>query len=206
LKFKKYKSELQKRDIFTTIGASNHTELERPENDFYATSPQAIHRLVDVGKLPFHKKIWECSAGRGHLSETLKVYGYKVISTDLIDRGYGVSDFDFLQAKKLLAPCILTNPPYKYAQEFIEHAVRDLEAEEVYMFLKLTFLEGQKRRAFFEKYPPVEIIVASKRLLVARNGDEKLFDDTKSGSGSAVCYAWFVWNKGNKDAPIISWF
>ena len=31
---------------FAALGSSNHTELEREENDFYATDPRAITALA----------------------------------------------------------------------------------------------------------------------------------------------------------------
>ena len=41
---------------------------------------------------------------------------------------------------------ILTNPPYKYAKEFIEHAMTIIpDGRKVFMFLKLQFLEGKAR-------------------------------------------------------------
>lgn len=68
------------------------------------------------------------------------------------------------------------------------------------MFLKLTFLEGQKRKAMFEKYPPKRVYVSSSRLNCAKNGD------FSSKEASAVAYAWFVWEKGFKGNPEIHWF
>lgn len=35
--------------IFKTLGASNHTEKDREENDFYATDPIAIDVLINEG-------------------------------------------------------------------------------------------------------------------------------------------------------------
>ena len=70
------------------------------------------------------------------------------------------------------------------------------------MFLKVQFLEGKARRALFEKYPPKRIYVASGRLLCAKNGN---FDEMREGGGSAVAYAWFVWEKGYQGETIIKW-
>ena len=50
--------------IYTILGASNHTEKEREINDYYATDPIAIDKLLTVEK-PSHC-IWECAAGEGH--------------------------------------------------------------------------------------------------------------------------------------------
>ena len=55
---------------FVQMGASNHSELEREENDFYATDPTAIDDLLRVET--FSKNIWECAVGQGHLAERLK--------------------------------------------------------------------------------------------------------------------------------------
>lgn len=50
---------------------------------------------------------------------------------------------------------ILTNPPYKYEKEFIEHAMTIIpDGRKVFMFLKLQFLEGKARGELFKKYPP----------------------------------------------------
>lgn len=87
------------KSIFTTLGASNHTEKEREINDYYATDPIAVDALLQGGAELNHK-IWECSAGQGHLSERLIELGYEVRSTDLIDRGYGEGGIDFLQTTK----------------------------------------------------------------------------------------------------------
>lgn len=76
-----------RKSTFVTLGASNHTDKERESNDFYATDPIAIDKLVKVIQLPH--KIWECACGTGCLSERLKDFGHDVVSTDLVDRGYG---------------------------------------------------------------------------------------------------------------------
>ena len=148
-----------------------------------------------------NKTIWECACGQGHLSEVLKQNGYNVISSDLVDRGYGISGVNFLKTMyKDKDIDILTNPPYKYAKEFVEHAM-DLsnDGEHVIMFLKIQFLEGKARKKLFEKYPPKYVYVFSERQVCATNGD---FENAPQ---SAVCYCWYVWEKGYKGEPVIRW-
>lgn len=182
--------------IFKTLGASSHTEEEREENDYYATDPNTLIPLLKKEKLS--KQIWECACGGGHLAKVLISNGYDVKATDLIDRGYGVSDIDFLKCYDKFEGDILTNPPYKYALEFVEHALELIpKGNKVIMFLKLTFLEGQERRRLFDTMQLSKVYVFSKRQQCAKNG---IF----TGS-SAVAYAWFVWIKGSNDAPIIEW-
>ena len=95
--------------IYKTLGASNHTEKNREENDYYATEPKAIDLLCQVEK--FHEWILEPACGEGHLSKRLIENGYQVYSSDLIDRGYGMQ-FNFLETKSWHGD-IITNPPYK---------------------------------------------------------------------------------------------
>lgn len=138
---------------FKTIGASNHCSEERADKDYYATEPAATEWLCQLEH--FDGPILEPSCGEGHMSEVLKKHGYEVVSRDLAERGYGeVADF--------LSPDntewggdIITNPPYAFAQEFVEKALAIIpEGRKVAMFLKLTFLEGKKRASMFKNYPP----------------------------------------------------
>ena len=188
--------------IYKTLGASNHTDKDRENNDYYATDPVAAEWLLKLETLS--KDIWECSCGGGHLSKVFESAGHTVRSTDLIDRGYGISGVDFLTCKKIFNGDIITNPPYKFAKEFIEKAMELVgEGFKVIMFLKIQFLEGKARRKMFKKYPPKTIWISSSRILCAKNAD---FDGMEAGGGSAVAYGWFVWQKGYKGETILKWF
>ena len=190
-----------KNSIFKTLGASSHTDKERQQHDYYATEPRAIELLLDVEN--FDDNVWECACGEGHLSKVLEKRGYIVRSTDLIDRGYGKGGVDFLQQTETYKGDIITNPPYKYATEFVYKALELVpNGNKVAMFLKLQFLEGKKRKKLFQEHPPKVVYVSSSRLQCAKNGE---FERMKAGGGSAVAYAWFVWVKGFKGDPIIKW-
>lgn len=187
--------------IYKTLGASNHTDKARQAEDYYATEPKAAELLLELED--FNHIIWECACGEGHLSKVFEKAGHKVWSTDLVDRGYG-EQLDFLKTIGIFNLDIITNPPYKYATEFVEHALKIVEDGcKVAMFLKLQFLEGKKRKTLFEKYPPKTVYVSSSRLLCAKNGE---FEKMREGGGSAVAYAWFVWEKGYKGDTKIRWF
>lgn len=190
-----------KNSIFKALGASNHTDKERQGEDFYATDPIAAELLCDVET--FSPNIWEPACGMGHLSEVFKKRGYNVRSSDLIDRGYGdIQDFLGMDVAEWDGD-IITNPPYKFALDFIYKALSIIpEGKKVAMFLKVQFLEGKERRHLFDNYPPRVVYVSSSRILCAKNGD---FDRMIAGGGSAVAYAWYVWEKGYKGDTIIKW-
>lgn len=193
-----------KRTTFVQLGASNHTDKEREQNDFYATDPHALEIFLDKLKedgIELHR-VWECACGQGHLSNVLKTRGVDVWSTDLIDRGYGEGNVNFLTCLPggKWDGDILTNPPYKYAKEFVEKGLELVDkGHYVIMFLKIQFLEGQARLELFKKYPPKYVYVNSARQLCAMNGEFEKYKAT------ALCYCWFVWQKGYNGEPIIRW-
>ena len=81
-----------RKTTFVQLGASNHSEKDRETNDFYATDPQTLEKFLktlDKDGFKLHKNIWECACGMGHLSKVLEEKKYNVISTDLINRGFG---------------------------------------------------------------------------------------------------------------------
>lgn len=189
---------------FAILGASNHTDKKREVNDYYATDPKALEIFLDKlikDKIYLHKNIWECACGEGHLSKVLIQKGYNVLSTDLIERGFGEHNIDFLKVEnKNISYDILTNPPYKYAKEFVEKAL-EIQKDGYYtvMFLKIQFLEGQARKQLFNEYPPKYIYVNSARQICYINGD------MSKKMSSATCYCWYVWEKGYKGESIVRW-
>lgn len=189
------------KSIYTTLGASNHTDKERHKNDYYATEPKAVDLLLENEE--FNHLIWECACGEGHMSKVLEAAGHKVISTDLVYRGFGEKKpLDFLKSNVIdFQGDIITNPPYKYALEFAVKALETVrDGGKVALFLKLLFLEGKKRKEFFKKYPPKTIYVSSSRLSCAMNGDFE-----KYGYGGAVAYAWYIWEKGYSSDTVVKW-
>lgn len=188
------------RSAHATLGARNYAQNEREANDYYATEPKAVELLLE--KERFSDDIWEPACGEGHIAEVLKAHGHFVYATDLIDRGYGNGGKDFLTTTVRNTMDIITNPPYKYAKEFVEHAL-DISDNgvKVAMFLKVQFLEGKARRKLFEKYPPKRIYVSSSRLCCAMNGEFE-----KYSKSNAVTYAWFIWERGYTGEPVVRWF
>jgi hypothetical protein len=184
------------KNVFTPLGANNVSTRTREINDFYATDPKAVKLLLQ--EETFNHNILEPMCGTGHISETLKRAGYKVVSSDIVDRKYGevkdVFDIDKWGGD------IISNPPYKGALEYIKHCMNIIpNGHKVAMFLKLLFLEGKERGQWFKDNPPKTIYVARSRLLCKLGGD---FSEKYS---SAVAYAWFVWEKGFKGEPVIRW-
>lgn len=187
--------------IYATHGASNHSETDRADYDYYATDPDAVEKLLEVED--FFRYVYEPACGGCHISDVLTAHGHDVLSADIVDRGGNqkmTQDFFAVGANPRNSRDIITNPPYKFAKEFVEHALEiSQESVKVAMFLKLTFLEGIKRKQLFDKYPPKAIYVFRNRIDCWKNG---IKPDKPS---KAVCYAWFVWVKGYKGKTEVKW-
>ena len=186
---------------FITLGASNHSEGEREQNDFYATDPTALVPFMAKKQLP--PIIYECACGAGHLAAELEKHGHQVIATDLIDRGFGTGGVDFLKVNQMPegCSCILANPPYKFTSDFVSHSLDLLpDGGEAIFLLNVNILAGKDRfRRFYSKGLLSDVYLYSSRIKCAKNG---AFDKTAS---SAVNYAWFVFRKGHNGSTLLHW-
>ena len=169
----------------------------REKDDFYPTPTDAVEALLRVEK--FEGAVWECACGDGAISRILQDAGYEVVSTDLVDRGYGQPCVDFLMEPTALAPNIVTNPPFKNVAAFLRQAMH-LSTGKVAMLLRLACLEGQDRRKIYEASPLARVWVFSRRLTIHRAGIEN-----PESSGGMLAFAWFVWDHAHKGSPTLGW-
>lgn len=182
--------------VFSTIGATNHSGGERANHDYYATDPAAATLLMQEENL---SGVWECACGDGALAKVFDKSGVLKRATDLIDRGYGQGGIDFLQEQGTYDGDIVTNPPYKHAEDFIRKAYGIIpDGRKVCMFLKLTFLESKARKKMFAEIPLKTLYVSSSRIGCYKNNN-------KENPVKAIAYGWYVWEKGYKGDPTIKW-
>ena len=190
-------------NTFITLGANNHTDVEREKDDFYATPPLAVRELLNLEL--FNTNIWEPCCGMNHITAVLRNNLYNVRTSDIVDRVHdgSVEIIDFLSYQDTWDGDIITNPPFKYATEFVYKCLDILKpGAKLAMFLKLTFLETKKRKKLFKKYPPKVIYISSSRLGCSQTGT---FDKT-GNAVYAVAYCWYIWEKGYKGDTILKWF
>ena len=135
--------------------------------------------------------------GGGRLAKELKRLGYNVTrETDLFDRGYGDVGVDFFECDTVFEGNLITNPPYSMINDWIRHSIY-IASNKSYIFCRIQTIETIKRYKIFKETPPVYICPFVKRIQCYRN------DDVGS-NGSAVCYAWFIWDNtvDNKDTKV----
>ena len=172
--------------------------INRERDDFYPTPPEATRALLSAEK--FTGQIWEPACGDGAISRVLEASGYDVISSDLIDRGYGETNRDFLLDFESTVPNIVTNPPFKFAEEFARHALARA-TEKVALLCRVAWLEGIGRRDLFLHSPLARVLVFSNRIPMRRNGEPMI----NSGAGGMIAFAWFVWDHAHSGAPTLGW-
>ena len=167
----------------------------REKDDFYPTPIFATQSLLDREK--FIGNVWECACGTGKMSEVIKENGYEVMSSDLIDRGYGESNIDFLKSEKKVDN-IITNPPFKLGQDFVLHGLK-LVKNKLAVFNKLNFLEGIRRKEkIFNQNKLKNVYVFSRRVSFVKEGQTK-------SAGGMIAFAWFVFDVNYNGKPTIDW-
>mgnify|MGYP003136270538 FL=1 len=183
------------------VGASRKNG-ERDENDFYITPSPLVSSLLEKEK--FDGNIWECACGNGDISKELIKNRYEVLSTDIIDRGYGNGGIDFLDDKVVseigIQDNLITNPPYKDGLQFVLQA-KKYTRNKIALLCKTTFLEGVERYNMFQdtEFPLKSFYQFSKRPTLKKRGLEE--EDLRG----MISYGWFVWERGYEGKPTISW-
>jgi hypothetical protein len=167
-------------------------------HDLYETPEVATLALLCAEPLP--PTILEPACGRGAISKVLRSAGHTVIENDIVDYGLGQDSVqDFLNFKSAGAgeiDAVVTNPPYRLAQQFVRHAL--ILCPRVFMLLRLTFLESERRRDVLDEAGLI-------RIHVFRNRLPMMHRDGWAGNrvSNPTAYAWFVWERGYRGKPEI---
>lgn len=181
------------KDIYVGV---KQNDTNRKENDFYPTPPLATYILCKYCPPP--ESVIEPCAGRGNISIELERNGHKVKSFDLNEYENSLVDIETgVDVLELERPDgyngFITNPPYhkdlprKIAEKALE------EYPYVAMFVRLTFLEGKKRKNLFTKYPPSDIIFLSDRINFGSTHIEPI--EKADQIGGMIAYMWIVWDR-----------
>lgn len=170
------------------------------KDDFYASPPQAVHALLKAEIIPM--TVWEPACGDGAIVSILRATGRACVATDLVDRGCpdSASGVDFLMERSAPdgVPCIVTNPPFKLANEFSAHA-KEL-APHVCLLLRLAFLEGLRWERGLARHL-ARVHVFAPRLPFMHRHD---FTGARN-SNSGMPFAWFVWDHAHDGPPTLNW-
>lgn len=177
-------------------------------NDLYETPEVATEALLRAEKLPQY--IWEPACGPGAIARVLRRHGHKVLASDLVDYASPDQDerWDFLMERSLPAnvEAIVTNPPFKNAEEFVAHALS--LCPKVIILARLAFMESERRRPILDSGHLARVHVFRNRLPMMHRAGRGIAEARKDGNSSAIAYAWFVWDRhhaGPTELHRLSW-
>ncbi len=166
-------------------------KLSERGHDLYETPAAAVNALLRAERIP--NRVWEPACGPGAIVRALRQDGHCVVATDLIDYGsphqHAVCDFLTATEPPEGIECIVTNPPFKLANEFVSKAIE--LCPRVFMLLRLAFLESERRSPILDCGDLCRVHVFRNRLpMMHRAG----WEGPKSSSGMA--FAWYTFIRG----------
>ncbi|WP_169780146.1 hypothetical protein [Campylobacter curvus] len=171
---------------------SGNTNPARYKSDFYQTPYNLTRRLLEVEK--FGGSILEPACGNGAIVSVLKEFGYQDIKFyDILTSGK-----DFLEESGKF-DCIITNPPFSLAKEFI---LKALEISDKFAFLlPLNYLHGKERHdEIYARKALQKVYVFTRYPMLS----SEIRSDGKYQTGMMV-YVWYVFSRHFSGQPEIYW-
>lgn len=174
----------------------------RDSPDDFPTPPWATRSLLEyvigteeVGTL----SCLEPACGEGHMVKVLKEYFCEVHYADAYDYGLGpVRDFLSYPYEKNSVDWVITNPPFRLAEQFVERSL-DVARVGVAVLVRTVFLEsvGRYNRLFKHNPPSMFAQFVERVPMVKGRLDEK--------ATTATGYAWLVWEHSTRSDPKVVW-
>ena len=171
-----------------------HKDDVRSKNDFYETSSVATQVLMN--EVQFDNKVWEPACGKGAITDVLREK-YDVIESDISDEFNRGRRKDFLSTNKLPSGInsIITNPPFKFLNEFVMKAL-ELKPRFVVMHMAVGALGSVKRGKIYNDHPPSLVLIISNTLSVQSR--DKVIK-------SMFNHMWVVWDSEHNGNTSIVW-
>lgn len=186
---------------------SEPNRAPRYTEDFYTEPAWTVDLLLDEEE--FQGSVWDPACGSGTIPKAfarhMNFQGNNLFASDIVDRGYGWQA-NFLATigthHILAADNIVTNPPYRLAEEFVRRAL-ELARQKVAVLVQSKFLFSQKRYRLFTEHPPTRIYFLSTRPSMPP-GDLLAAGEIEA-KGGKVDYLWIVIDKSYQGPTTAHW-
>lgn len=177
----------------TVDSSTTQKRRERNANDWYVEPAWSVEGLLDVQC--FSGYTLDPACGRGNIVSTFKARGLRCVGTDIVNRAPHLFTFDsvdFLDPRQhTAADNVVSNPPFDLAEEFLRRAL-DLARHKVAFLLRLSWLEGRRRRWIHDETPLAAVHPFAARVSMPPGGRDIV------AKGGAVAFAWYVWDHSHK--------
>jgi hypothetical protein len=168
----------------------------RVAGDYYCEPRWAVDALLKAER--FNGLIWDPACGMGNIMLACREYGLDAFGSDIVQRGGADDLLDFLTSERT-ADNVITNPPFRLAQEFALHAMRRVTGK-VVILRALTWLEGvRRRRELFAFGHLAQVWVLSPRVSMPPGGS------AIEAKGGSKAFAWFVFRPDFFGEPTLGW-
>lgn len=182
------------------VMAQRHEAADSPDD--FPTPPWATRALIEhvVGRETVRGlSCLEPACGRGYMARPLAEYFGSVDAADAFQYGYApVRDFLTYPYEARSHDWVITNPPFRLGEEFVERALT-VARNGVAILARTVFLESVGRyENIFSKKPPSIFAQFSERVpMVKGRVDQK--------ASTATGYAWFVWRLDGDEPSRLVW-
>lgn len=179
---------------------SQRNEARNSQDDF-PTPPWATRALMEhvIGPAKLtHLSCLEPACGRGHMAKPLAEYFKTVEAYDAFPYGFApIRDFLRFPYEARSHDWVITNPPFRLAEEFIDRALTVARLG-VAVLARTVFLESVGRyESIFKKNPPSIFAQFSERVPMIKGRVDRR-------ASTATGYAWFVWDY-ERTEPRLTW-
>jgi hypothetical protein len=170
--------------------------------DDFPTPPWATRALCEHILGPAEIAGLSClepACGRGYMAKPLAEYFDRVEASDAYQYGFApVRDFLSNPYEAQSHDWVITNPPFRLAEEFVLQALT-VARRGVAILARTVFLESSGRfNAIFSHSPPSSFAQFVERVpMVKGRIDQK--------ASTATGYAWLIWDKQHVGAPELKW-
>jgi hypothetical protein len=173
----------------------------RTDHDFYPTPSWVTAALMK--HVTLRGPVWEPCCGDGAMAKVLAQDGNTVVSTDLVDHGFGQAGIDFFSCEAFPGDCaaMVTNPPYgdggtmqrssqvsSAMRRFVQHSLLLTERAngQLALLVRFQWMAGKRASDLITGGPLDTVVALTKRI--------RWFDYGPQTNNGQHHHAWLFWD------------
>ena len=172
--------------------------FDRDPNDWYVEPRWVSERLFEVESFDRDSAILDPCTGTGQIADAARAAGYRVITADIVDRGYrGCKIQNFLERKS--APSSVGgNPPFGDIEAVARHALA-IGANKVALICTVPRLNAAR---WLRELPFCRVWLLGPRPSMPTG---KYILEGGKPEGDKRDFCWIVFERGYRGEPVLRW-